>query len=230
MKALGVKEIYYVGSEERKSGMIRNVVFDIGNVLAGFIWQDFFRSFGFSEEVYERLADATVRSGLWNELDRGKLSDEELLEGFVRNDPSIEKEIRKVFQNTKGIILRYEYAVPWIRELKERGYGVYIISNFSRKAHRECMEALDFLEEVDGGILSYQEQLIKPDPEIYRLLCSRYELDAKESVFIDDLERNVAAAIKEGMEGIVFHTLTQAKEELERLLTGTFVVQPDENP
>lgn len=198
--------------------MIKNIVFDIGNVLAGFIWEDFYHSFGYSDEIFEKLADATVRSTFWNEMDRGKLTDEELLEGFVRNDPSIEKELREVFQNVNGMIKKYDYAIPWIKELKERGFHVYVISNFAHKAHEECIDALDFLSEVDGGILSYQVQLIKPSPEIYRLLCSRYGLKAEESVFIDDLPKNVEAAKKEGMQGIVFENLEQAKKALESAL------------
>ena len=152
-------------------------------------------------------------------MDRGKLSDEELLEGFIKNAPSIEKEIREVFENVEGIIQRFDYAIPWIRELKEKGYHVYVISNFARKAHVECIKALDFLEEIDGGILSYQVKLIKPAPEIYQLLCSKYDLKAEECVFIDDLQRNVEAARKEGMKGLVFESLDQAKGELERILT-----------
>lgn len=199
--------------------MIRNVVFDIGNVLAGFIWEEFYRSFGYPEEIFERLADATVRSSFWNEMDRGGLSDEELIEGFIKNDPSIEKEIREVFANVNGMIQRYDYAVPWIKELKKKGFHVYVISNFAHKAHMDCIKALDFLEEIDGGILSYQVKLIKPAPEIYRLLCSKYDLKAEECVFIDDLPKNVEAAQKEGMQGIVFQDLKQAKEELEVLLS-----------
>lgn len=204
--------------------MIRNIVFDIGNVLAGFVWQDFYHSFGFSEEIFEKLANATVRSSLWNEMDRGKMSDDQLLDGFIRNDPSIEREIREVFQNVKGMVCRYEYAIPWIKGLKERGFRIYVISNFAHKAYLECSEALDFLREVDGAIISYQEKLIKPSPEIYRLLCSRYELNAEECVFIDDTAPNVEAAIKEGMKGIVFHTREQASETLEKLLAGVFSV------
>lgn len=204
--------------------MIKNIVFDIGNVLAGFVWQDFYRSFGFSEEVFEKLADATVRSSLWNEMDRGEMSDDQLLEGFIRNDPSIEKEIREVFQNVKGMVCRYEYAIPWIKGLKERGFGIYVISNFAHKAYLDCSEALDFLQEVDGAIISYQEKLIKPSPEIYRLLCSKYGLTAEECVFIDDTAPNVEAAMKEGMKGIVFHTREQANEELEKLFAGVFAV------
>lgn len=200
--------------------MVKNIVFDIGNVLAGFVWEDFYHSFGYSEEIFEKLADATVRSPFWNEMDRGKLSDEELLEGFIKNDPSIEKEIREVFENVERIIKRFDYAVPWIKELKKKGYHIYVISNFSKKAHEECTKALDFMEEIDGGILSYQVKLIKPSPEIYQLLCRKYHLNAEECVFIDDLPRNVEAARKEGMKGLVFESLDQAQKELEVILAG----------
>lgn len=205
--------------------MIRNIVFDIGNVLAGFAWEDFYRSFGYSEEIFEKLADATVRNPMWNEMDRGAMSDEELLAGFIRNDPSIEAQIREVFENVGGMILRYDYAIPWLRELKGRGYGIYIISNFAHKAHEDCIQALDFLKEADGAILSYQVKLIKPSPEIYRLLCSKFGLKAEECVFIDDMERNVTAAKAEGMEGIVFHSLEQAKRELEGMLQGILALK-----
>ncbi len=199
--------------------MIKNIVFDIGNVLAGFAWQEFYLSFGFSEDIYEKLTKATIKSAFWNELDRGVLNDAELLEGFIRNDPSIEKEIREVFQSVEKMITRYDYAIPWVKELKDRGYGIYVISNFSHKAYIECADALDFLKETDGAILSFQEKLIKPMPEIYQLLTKRYGLKAQECVFIDDTAKNVDAAVKEGMKGIVFHTLEQVKTELEEMLT-----------
>ncbi len=198
--------------------MIQNVVFDIGNVLVGFVWEEFYHSFGFSEATFEKVADATVRSPFWSEMDRGELSDEELLAGFIRNDPSVEKEIRTALQNVKGMIRRYDYSVPWIRELKKQGYHVYVISNFAHKAHRDCMDALDFLKELDGGILSYQVKLIKPAPEIYRLLCSRYGLKAEECVFIDDVRENVEAAEREGMKGIIFESREQAQEALKAVL------------
>ena len=201
--------------------MIRNIIFDIGNVLAGFVWQDFYRSFGYSEEIFQKLADATVKSPMWNEMDRGAMSDDELLAGFIENDPSIEKEIREVFENVQGMVCRYDYAVPWIRKLKEKGCGIYIISNFAHKAHMECADALDFLEYMDGGILSYQDKVIKPQREIYQLLLDRYGLKAQECVFLDDTERNLPMAEELGIHTILFRDRAQALEELKGLGVDT---------
>lgn len=148
--------------------MIKNIVFDIGNVLAGWNWREYYESFHYGPEVTERLAQATVCSPLWGEFDRGEEDEEKLLRGFIANDPGIEREIRHVLGNIHDMLVRYDYAIPWLQELKDRGYSLYYLSNFARKAHVECAHVLDFLPLMDGGILSYQERLIKPNPAIYQ--------------------------------------------------------------
>lgn len=197
--------------------MIKNIVFDIGNVLADFVWEEFFQSFGYDEAMVKKIAEATVKQESWNEFDKGEVSEETIIQAFIEYDPSIEKELREVFANIKGMVRRNNYAIPWIKELKEKGYGVYIISNFSEKGFRDCADALDFMEYVDGSIISYREKLTKPDSAIYQLLLNRYELNASECVFIDDLQKNVDAARNNGMQGIQFKSLQQVKEELKEL-------------
>ncbi len=197
--------------------MIRNIIFDIGNVLLGFDYLTFFRSFGLDEETVERLAKATAQSPDWSELDRGVLSYEEVLERFVANDPQLEALIAKVFADLNGILVRYAYAIPWIQELKKKGYRIYYLSNFFRKAEVDCADTMDFLPYMDGGILSYQDRVIKPDREIYELLLSRYGLKAQECVFLDDTIKNIEGAVRVGIHGIVFQNKEQACEELRRL-------------
>lgn len=197
--------------------MIRNIIFDIGNVLADFRWRGFLQDKGFDEAMIERISKASVESPLWNEIDRGEWSEEELLQAFVERDPEIEKELREAYGDIHGMVTPREYAIPWIKKLKENGYRVLFLSNFSKKAEKECAEALAFLPYTDGGILSYQEKMIKPNPEIYRLLLKRYELLPEECVFLDDTLKNVEAAQAEGMMGIWFRTKEQAEEDLRGL-------------
>ncbi len=199
--------------------MIRNIVFDIGNVLTDFRWKEFLEDKGFSREMIERIAKASVESGAWQEFDRGEKTDEQLMQGFIENDPEIEGELHLAYDDIRGIVTPRAYALPWIRQLKEEGYGVYYLSNFSRKAHRECADALTFIPFTDGGILSYQDQVVKPDPAIYELFLRRFDLKAEECVFLDDLQRNIDAAQRAGMHGIVFRTREQAQEELRELLS-----------
>lgn len=197
--------------------MIRNIIFDIGNVLTDFRWKEFLTDKGFDDAMIKRIAKASVQSPLWNEIDRGVWDVEKLMQEFIKLDPEIEQELHRAYDNLTGMVTRRDYAIPWIQDLKARGFKTYYLSNFAHKAHVECADALDFLPYMDGGILSYQEKLIKPDPEIYRLLLNRYSLKAEESVFLDDTPTNVEAARAVGMYGIRFETKEQAEEELRRL-------------
>ena len=197
--------------------MIRNIIFDIGNVLTDFRWKEFLADKGFDEAMVRRIAKASVQSPVWNEIDRGVWSMEELMQAFIRQDPEIEEELRRAYGDITGMVTKRAYAIPWIQELREKGYRVYYLSNFSEKAYEDCADALDFLPYTDGGILSYQEKLVKPDPEIYRRLLSRYSLEAQESVFLDDTAANVEAAERLGIHGICFRTKEQAEEELRGL-------------
>lgn len=197
--------------------MIKTIIFDIGNVLAGFEWRSFYKNQGYDEAMVERLGRATVQSDDWKEYDRGCVSDEDMIELFVKNDPEIEMEIRTALADFHGLVTRYEYAIPWICELKEKGYQVLVLSNFSDKALKECWNALDFLPYVDGGILSFQDKLVKPLPEIYYLILGRYHLKAEECVFLDDTQANVDAAKKVGLHSFLFLDWQQARAELKRL-------------
>lgn len=198
--------------------MIRNIIFDIGNVLTDFRWREFLQDKGFDDTMIARIAKASVESPVWNELDRGEWDVERLMAEFAKLDPEIEPELHAAYDNITGMVIKRDYAIPWIRKLKAKGYHVYYLSNFSEKAYEDCREALDFIPYTDGGILSYQDKVIKPDEKIYRLLLSRFGLKAEECVFLDDTPRNVEAAQKLGFHGICFRTREQAEEELDRLM------------
>lgn len=197
--------------------MIRNIVFDIGNVLTDFRWKEFLADKGFDEEMIQRIARASIQSPLWAEFDRGELTDQELMDAFVANDPEIEKELHKAYDNVKGMVTIRDYAIPWLEELKEKGYRVLYLSNFSHKAYVDCNDALAFLSHMDGGILSYRDKVIKPNPEIYKLLLERFGLEASECVFLDDMPENIKAAEALGIHGIVFTTREEAIEQLRTL-------------
>lgn len=199
-------------------GVIDTVVFDIGNVLTDYAWRDWLESAGYPADITERIAQAAFLSPVWNEIDRGVWSQEQFLDALVRNDPGIETEIRSVFSRSmKGLVTRRDRAIPWIRELKAAGYRVLYLSNFSARVFADCAEALDFIPETDGGILSYREQLIKPDEAIYRLLTGRFGLTPSRAVFIDDRQENVEAAQACGFRGIVFETQEQTECALKSL-------------
>lgn len=200
--------------------MIKNIVFDIGNVLTDYRWREFLQEKGYDREMVERIARASVAGPYWKEMDRGVWDRETLMGKFISIDPAIEEALRHAFADIRGLVTPRAYAIPWVESLRAKGYGVYYLSNFSQVAFEECADALAFLPYMDGGVLSFQEKLVKPEPAIYRLLLARYGLEACQCVFLDDLEENVEAARQQGFAGIVFETKEQAQRELLRLGVG----------
>lgn len=198
-------------------GEIDTVVFDIGNVLTDFAWNGFLKAKGYDDEMIKRIARATVESDDWVEYDKGNLTNDEIVERFVENDPEIGDDLKNAFQNIDGIILKREKTIPWIRALKAAGYKVLYLSNFSKQALEGCPDAMAFLEETDGGILSYRDHVVKPDPAIYHLLEERYDLTPAKTVFIDDTPVNIEAARKLGWKGIIYKDYKQTVEELSEM-------------
>lgn len=197
---------------------IDTVVLDIGNVLTYYVPREYLAEHGLDEAMQERMLSAFMKNGAWNEYDRGVMTSEEVVELIAANDPEISEEIRRVLNDSfSTLVLKAEYAIPFIRSLKSGGYKVYLLSNFSEKALVDCKDALDFMPEADGAILSCKEQVIKPDRAIYERLFERYNLTPEKCVFLDDTPANIEGAVAAGMKGIVFKDLAQAEAELEAL-------------
>ncbi len=180
---------------------IKNVVFDIGRVLIDFDFEGFVEGL-FGKEKGEAVTKAMWLNPDWRELDRGVLSDEEVLKLFVAKAPDIEHEIRYTFAKMGECAQLREGAVELIDRLKSEGYGVYYLSNYFEYIMHTAPWALEFVPHTDGGVFSCREKVTKPDPAIYGILCKRYGLTPGECVFTDDTPRNVRAAEIFGMKGI----------------------------
>ena len=198
---------------------IKNIVFDIGKVLVYFEPTWIMDKLKYPEETRGILRKVMFEDPLWNEVDRGVMSFEELVHAFAKNAPAYENEIRETYRNVGDSIELLPHAMEWVLTLKERGYGLYIISNYGEYTLEQTKEKLKFLNHMDGAVFSYQYQIIKPDARIYELLLEKYQLKADECVFIDDRLENVESARKMGYEGIVFQTYESAKTQLEEILS-----------
>ena len=199
---------------------IKNIVFDVGKVLVYFEPEWIMEKLGFEEEVKTILRRAMFEHTLWNEVDRGVLSTDELVAAFAKNAPDYENEIREAYLHVGDSIELLPHAVEWTASLKKRGYQLYIISNYGEYTLEQTREKMDFLQYMDGAIFSYQYQIIKPDKRIYEQLLKNYNLKAEECVFIDDKLENVAGAKAVGYQGIVFTSYEEVQEKLEELLRG----------
>lgn len=209
--------------------MIKNVVFDIGNVLVDFRIKEFLAGKGFDGPAIRRIVKASVLSPYWEQFERADITEEEALAAFAGLDPGIGDDLRRAYANISGMLVMRDYAIPWVRSLKGSGCRVYYLSNYSKKAYDECRDSLAFMKYMEGGLLSFQERITKPDPAIYTRFLERFGLAAGECVFLDDTEQNVAAAESLGFRGIVFESYQQAVKQLEGLGVTSFG-QPGDLP
>ena len=90
--------------------MIRNIVFDISNVLAPFRFKEFLAEKGFDAAMIKRIFKASAMTSYWTEFEKGKLTYDEAMEGFVSTDPDIADELYKAYDSCSGIMGRYNYT------------------------------------------------------------------------------------------------------------------------
>ncbi|MDE7299233.1 MAG: HAD-IA family hydrolase [Lachnospiraceae bacterium] len=197
--------------------MIKNIIFDIGNVLAHFRWKEFIRE-RFPEEQFERIAKATVQGPYWVEVDRGVLSMEEIVRRCTTLAPELGEQIAQFFRERPALVREYDYAEALLQRLKKRGYRVYLLSNYAGDLYEYAKEHFRFVPLVDGGVISYQIHQVKPEPEIYEALLKKYDLKPEECVFLDDLEQNLKVAEQFGIRAILFRDYASAMRELAELL------------
>ena len=198
--------------------MIKNIIFDIGRVLVTFDPIQYVNSLGFDEETARAVVGAIFHDPLWIETDRGVIPVEEFEEAFVANAPDYEPQIREAYRKMGRMIRLMPHTMPWVKALKERGYRLYVLSNYGEYLFLKSKDRLDFMPYMDGAVISYQIQMIKPDREIYEYLLKKYDLSPEECVFIDDRPENVEGAKAVGMSGILFENFEQASGELEKML------------
>lgn len=197
--------------------MIHNIVFDIGGVLADYRLKEFLADKGFDDAMIRRIVRASVYNPCWGRFERGEVSEEETMQAFIAADPAIGKELRLAYTSLTGMLTIRDYAISLVQSLKAAEYGVYYLSNYSRKAFEECGESLAFMPYMDGGIVSFRVGLTKPDPRMFQCLLERYELRAEECVLVDDTEENVSAAKALGFAGVVFRSREELLTALEEL-------------
>jgi len=199
--------------------LIKNVVFDLGGVLLEYEPKRFLLSFGFNPETMQELKNKIFDHPIWLELDRGTYTFKEAEDIIAGNAPELETEIRRVFSDEKRSLLFGEKheTVAFMRQLKKNGYKIYFLSNFSHEGFKYVESVYGFLNESDGRIISSSIGMIKPERGIYEALINNYGLIPEETVFIDDLEQNIKAAVEMNIKGIHFTEINEVMKKFKIL-------------
>jgi putative hydrolase of the HAD superfamily len=186
--------------------MIKNIIFDMGNVLIYFNRDAFLDRVGLKDPDDRELLKREVYLSLeWSRMDRGSLTDEEASEIIAQRVPErLREAVNRLVGEWDRPILPIPGMEQLIRELKANGYGIYLLSNASVRQHAYWPKVPAF-DLFDGTLISADVHLVKPQPEIYELMCSTFSLRREECVFIDDATPNAEGAFFVGMPAIVFH-------------------------
>jgi 2-haloacid dehalogenase len=194
-----------------------NIVFDIGNVLLHWDPRHLYRKiFGAEQEVEWFLTH--VCHPAWNlELDRGVALAEAVAEARGRHPDFAEAIEAYDTRWHETLPHAIDGTVAIFHELREQGTPLYAITNWHQDKFRETRGRFPFLNLFRDIVVSGDERLVKPDPEIYRLLLTRNGLTAGDCLFIDDSPKNVTGAEAVGMKAHHFTGPEGLRAELVRL-------------
>jgi putative hydrolase of the HAD superfamily len=182
--------------------MIRNIVFDLGNVLISFRPAEYLKRNNYPEKTRQRILNDIFLSPEWLMLDDGKISPEEAVDSIARKSSLKREEIALVFNKRTEIMFPIERNARLLPGLKKRGFRLYYLSNFPLDIFDEIKNSYLFFKYFDGGIISSEVKYSKPGIEIYKIFFEKYKLKPEESLFIDDIEANVRSAELIGMKCI----------------------------
>lgn len=201
--------------------MIKNIIFDIGGVLVEFSPENILRKMGLPETEVLEIAKTTSLGPHWKELDRGVMSKEEVFELMLSETKEEYKADarRFLYDEVLSTVKSFDYSEEWLRELKSRGYNIYLLTNYPDwMFDYHWTNTFTFTKSVDGKVVSAVVKQIKPDEEIYTTLLKKYNLIPEESVFIDDKAENIQTAKALKINGIQFTNINDVKNKLNSLL------------
>ena len=202
--------------------MIRNLVFDLGNVLIEWNSEKILTSFEPEKERRQLLRQVIFESGIWHQTDKGELSLKEACDKVLAKlDDSYHSAVQNIFYNWYEVVEVYSGLQEQIGLWAEQGYRIYILSTTCEIFY--CIEKAGLLPIyplLSGYILSSEVGVVKPEPEIYQKLLKKYEIDPTESVFIDDIQANLDTAAELGFETILSISESENIRAMESLLAA----------
>ena len=185
--------------------MIKNILFDMGQVLIRFDQKYFIKRLGIEDADLDLLLREVYRSVEWVQMDRGTLREEDAFRSISKRLPErLHDAAWKLFCMWDRPILEVAGMYELVEELKGLGYGIYLLSNASVRQH-DYWPRIPASRFFDGKLISADVHVIKPQPEIYRLCLEKFGLQAEECFFIDDAPANIEGALCCGIAGAVFH-------------------------
>lgn len=166
--------------------MIKNIIFDLGNVILGYDKERVAREFTSNIDEIKFIKEKIFDSPEWELLDLGIITNDEAIQIISKKeDPKYAKLIDVFFHEWYKVQSINKDTINIAKQLKERGYNIFVLSNMAKETY-EYFKDLDFFKLSTGIVISAYENIKKPDEKIFKILLERYNLKPEDCLFIDD--------------------------------------------
>ncbi len=190
---------------------IKNIVFDVGNVLVRWDPYSVIRSVFPEQDPMQFYA---AMRPIWLDLNKGKYSVKEGI-ALYENQLGIKAEkMKQLMDELKKHQVSIAGSLALLKKLYSMGFDLYSITNNIKEFIEYHRTHSNFLPYFKGVVVSADIGILKPDPAIYKYLLKQYHLDPAECVFIDDVLANVAGALAVGMYAFQFTDTKTCEEKL----------------
>lgn len=195
--------------------MIKNIVFDMGNVLTVYNAREYIYGYVHNEEDFRWIKNHLCASVEWLKMDRGTITDDEAVTSICKRMP------KHLHGTVERFVREYRMVQPpnppmekLVEELSRSGYDLYLMSNTSHRFRIFC-KYIKSISYMKGIWISCEHGLLKPEPAAYLDFFQTFSLKPEECFFIDDTPANVEAAGNLGMDGCVYYgDVAELRQEL----------------
>jgi len=196
--------------------MIRNIIFDLGQVLFEFTPKSYL-SQKFSKEKADILMKEIFKEREWKNLDRGTCNVEEAVNSIASRGRVSREDAETILNDRRSIVTPIDENLKLLEDIKKNGYRIFILSNFHQDLFYDFYRDIPLLHLADGKVISSDINLLKPEGEIYNHILKKYQLTPDETLFIDDTMHNIEAASEFGIRGVHLRSPKLLKKRLEEL-------------
>ena len=191
-----------------------NIVFDLGGVVVRWEPETLIADLFDDPEVCTVVHSEFVGHPDWVELDRGTLAPEDAVARASERTGLSHFELNHFLQRVPSRLTPITDTVELLHRLKAQGHSLYCLSNMHFASIEYLEQTYDFFDVFTGKVISCRLKLCKPEPKIYSHLLETYGLHAADTVFIDDVEVNLATARQMGIQTVRFENPVQCTDEL----------------
>jgi epoxide hydrolase-like predicted phosphatase len=198
--------------------MIKNIIFDLGNVLISFRPSEYLDKKNYPENIKTKILSDIFGSKEWHMLDNGVINIAQAINSIASYSSLNKDEIAHIFNLRSEILFPLDENVRLLPELRKQGFKLYYLSNFPLDLFEEVKTGYYFFKYFEGGVISSEAKVSKPDSRIYDILLKKYSLYPEECLYIDDIEANVKAGEATGMKGLVTYGASEISSDIEKAL------------